>query len=151
MKRILVIHGPNLNMLGRRETSHYGTQTLSEVDAGIRAKSGELGLEVACIQSDDEAVIVRAIQESRGQFDGIIINPAGFGYSSVAIRDALILAGIPAVEVHLSNIHAREPFRRHTLTAPACIGQICGFKGTGYILAMIALRDHPATQDVRTD
>ena len=140
MVKVLVIHGPNLNMLGRREPEHYGSLTLNEIDARIQGLAGELGMEAECFQSNSESAIVERIQQ--GACDCIIINPAAFTHTSVAIRDALLATGIPAIEVHLSNIHKREEFRRHSYVAGVALGQISGFGPEGYLLALRAARAH---------
>jgi 3-dehydroquinate dehydratase-2 len=139
MKRVAVIHGCNLNLLGRREPEIYGHATLEEINAQIAALAKELGLEVTFTQSNHEGEIIEAIQGCLGRADGIILNPAGFTTTSVGILDAIKAAGVPAVEVHLSNVHAREKFRRHSLIAPAAVGQICGFGADSYLLALRAL------------
>lgn len=139
MLRILVIHGPNLNMLGRREPEVYGTTTLAEIDARLQARAGALGASVECIQSNHEGVILDRIAEAPGVFDGIVINPAAWTHTSVALRDAIKGCGLPAVEVHLSNVHAREAFRQNSLIAPVCIGQISGFGPDSYLLGLEGL------------
>ncbi|MBO2520676.1 MAG: type II 3-dehydroquinate dehydratase [Firmicutes bacterium] len=139
MPRILVIHGPNLNMLGRREPEVYGRTTLAEIDEGIRAKARELGVAVECVQSNHEGVILDRIAEAPGIYDGIVINPAAWTHTSVALRDAIKGCGLPAVEVHLSNIYAREPLRHTSLIAPVCIGQVSGFGPDSYLLALEGL------------
>lgn len=139
MKRVAVIHGCNLNLLGRREPEIYGRATLEEINAQIAALAQELGLEVTFAQSNHEGEIIEAIQGCMGTADGIILNPAGFTTTSVGVLDAVKAVGIPTVEVHLSNVHAREKFRRHSLIAPAAVGQICGFGADSYLLALRAL------------
>jgi 3-dehydroquinate dehydratase-2 len=141
MITIQVIHGPNLNVLGRRETQVYGETTLNEIDRVIRDRAKELGIEVNIIQSNHEGVIVDTIQEAADRCDGILINPAAYTHTSLAIRDAIAAASIPAVEVHLSNIHAREPFRHQSLVAPVAVGQISGFGCNSYILGLQAVVD----------
>ncbi len=136
-----MIHGPNLNLLGRREPSVYGTETLSEIEERIRDLARELEVEVAFFQANGEGDLVSRIQEAAGKADGIVINPAAYTHTSVAIRDALAAVGIPAVEVHLSNIHAREEFRRESRIAPVCVGQIGGFGAQSYLLGVRALAD----------
>lgn len=138
---ILVIHGPNLDLLGKREPEIYGTQTLPDIDAAIRVRARERGGVVDICQSPHEGVIVERIGEAVGVYDGIIINPAAYTHTSVAIRDAIAAVGIPTVEVHLSNVQAREEFRKHSLIAPVCVGQISGFGMRSYFLALDALID----------
>lgn len=137
--KVLVIHGPNLNMLGGREPEVYGTLSLSEIDRRIRDLAGELGLEVSLIQSNSEAEIIGSIQS--GDHDLLIINPAAFTHTSVAIRDAISSTGKPAIEVHLSNIHGREEFRKHSYVAGVALGQISGFGAESYLLAMRAAKE----------
>jgi 3-dehydroquinate dehydratase-2 len=139
MKRIAVIHGCNLNLLGRREPEIYGRTTLEEINRRVEALAGELGVAVTFVQSNHEGEIIEAVQRCWTEADGIIINPAAFTHTSVGIHDALKAVGKPTVEVHLSNIHAREEFRRHSLVAPATIGQIAGFGADSYLLALRAL------------
>jgi 3-dehydroquinate dehydratase-2 len=141
MKSILVIHGPNLNLLGQRETAIYGQVTLAEIDALIQATAKELGLEVSCLQSNHEGEIVSAIHGAMGKFEGLLINPGAYTHTSVAIRDAVAGSGLPCVEVHLSNIHAREEFRHHSFIAPVAKGQICGFGPQSYVLGLRALKN----------
>jgi len=138
MKKILVIHGPNLNLLGEREPDIYGATTLNDINGGIEALAGEIGVAVECFQSDHEGDIVGKIGKARNIFSAIIINPAAYTHTSVAIRDAIAAAGVPAIEVHLSNIYAREEFRRKSLVAPVCRGQIAGFGAESYLLALRA-------------
>ncbi|HWP35051.1 MAG TPA: type II 3-dehydroquinate dehydratase [Thermodesulfobacteriota bacterium] len=140
-RAILVIHGPNLNLLGRREPEIYGRSTLAEIDASLAALGRELGLEVESFQSNHEGAIVERIQqagEARERPAAIIINPAAYGHTSVAIRDALLAVGIPAIEVHLSNTFRREPFRRRSLIADVAVGVIAGFGPESYRLALRA-------------
>ena len=136
--RILVIHGPNLNLLGSREPHIYGKATLAEIDAELDARGGRAGATVEHFQSNVEGEIVTRIQQARGAVDAIVINPAAYTHTSVAIRDALEAVQVPAVEVHLTNLHAREPFRRESLTAGACAGQVMGFGATSYYLGLDA-------------
>jgi 3-dehydroquinate dehydratase-2 len=139
VKRILVIHGPNLNLLGTREKAVYGTVTLAEVDAAMQALAKELGLSLEIVQSNHEGEIVSAIQGAMGKADGLVINPGAYTHTSVAIRDSIAGTGIPCVEVHLSNIHAREEFRHHSFIAPVAKGQIAGFGLQSYLLGLRAL------------
>lgn len=137
--KILVLHGPNLNMLGSREPGIYGTITLEHINYDLSKLALELGCELSIIQSNSEGEIIDAIQGASGRFHGILINPAAYTHTSVAIRDALSAVALPAVEVHLSNIHAREEFRRHSLIAPIAKGQISGFGADSYLLGLRAL------------
>ena len=134
--KVLVIHGPNLNLLGRREHEVYGRQTLEEINALLEAEAARLGVEVSFYQSNHEGEIVTAIQGAADDCDALIINPAAYTHTSVAIRDALAAIGLPALEVHLSNLYRREEFRHRSLTAPACVGVISGFGPLGYLAAL---------------
>lgn len=140
-KRVMVIHGCNLDLLGKREPEIYGSATLAEIDGQIASLAAELGLEVRSAQSNHEGEIIAAIHGCAGWADGIIINPAGFTTTSVGILDAVKAVGLPTVEVHLSNIHAREEFRRHSVIAPVTVGQVCGFGANSYLLALRALAE----------
>jgi 3-dehydroquinate dehydratase-2 len=135
--RILVLHGPNLNLLGTREPDVYGTTTLAEIDASLAALGAELGVEIETSQSNHEGVLVDWIQAARA--DGILINPGGYTHTSVAIRDALTGIGIPFVEVHLSNIDGREPFRRQSLFSDVAIARVAGFGPQSYTVALRGL------------
>ena len=137
--KILVIHGPNLNLLGTRETSVYGRTTMSEINQKLKKEAVSLGAVLTIQQSDHEGKIVDLIGKAPKKFDGILINPAAYTHTSVAVRDALLAANLPAVEVHLSNIYRREEFRQHSLTAPACVGQIAGFGMQSYLLGLQGL------------
>lgn len=139
MKKILVLNGPNINMLGIREKNIYGRQDYESLCAYIKSAAVRMGAQVEILQSNYEGDLVTAIQKAYGVYDGIIINPAAFTHYSIAILDALKAVNIPTIEVHISNIHAREEFRHKSVTAPACLGQICGLGFTGYILALEAL------------
>ncbi len=139
---ILVIHGPNLNCLGLREPDHYGGLTLIQIDNIIRADAYRRNISLDIRQTNIEGDIIAWIHSASETYNGIIINPAGFSYSSIGIRDAISLSKLPTIEVHLSNIHARESFRRNSLIAPVCIGQISGFKESSYILALQAIILH---------
>ena len=139
MKKILVVHGPNLDLLGQREPKVYGRTTLKEIDRALRALAKKGGAALTIIQSNHEGEIVDLIGSSRGKFDALLINPAAYTHTSVAIRDAVAASGLKAVEVHLSNIHAREEFRQTSLIAPVCAGQISGFGADSYLLGLQAV------------
>ena len=136
---ILVVHGPNLNMLGKREPEHYGSRTLEEINASLHAKAAELGLEISTFQSNHEGEIVESIQKGVGRVQGLIINPAAFTHTSVAIRDAILILDVPTIEVHLSNIHKRESFRQRSFIADIATAQISGLGASGYLYALEAL------------
>ncbi len=138
---VLVIHGPNLNMLGLREPDVYGRTRLEQIDTRLAALGREWGLTVTCFQSNHEGAIVDRIQEAAGITDGIIINPAAYTHTSIAIRDALLMLPVPIIEVHISNIHKRESFRQRSLVADVATGQIIGLGIDGYYLALRALAD----------
>jgi 3-dehydroquinate dehydratase II len=139
--RVLVLHGPNLNLLGEREPEVYGTQTLAELDAEIAAGAKELGIEVRCEQHSAEGAIVDALHAARTAYAAVVINPGAYAHYSYAIADAIAAIGIPVVEVHLSNIAARESFRRTSVTAAACRGVVSGLGFAGYLLALRALAE----------
>ena len=136
--RILVLHGPNLNLLGQREPEHYGRVDLATIDAMLVRAGQRLGVAVECFQSNHEGQLIDAIHAAIGRCEGIVINPGGLSHTSVSLRDALA-AGPPALEVHLSNIHARERFRQRSLTAGACLGGVYGLGAAGYVLALEGL------------
>ncbi len=138
---VQVLHGPNLNTLGVREPEIYGTTTLDEIDGMLRALGKEHGIDVQCFQSNHEGALIDRVQEARTWADAIVINPGGFTHTSVALRDALIASDLPVVEVHLSNVHAREAFRRHSYVSDIALGVICGFGATSYRLAFEAVRE----------
>ncbi|MEE8310662.1 MAG: type II 3-dehydroquinate dehydratase [Candidatus Binatia bacterium] len=137
---ILVVHGPNLNLLGTREPEVYGSRTLADVDAELDTVAKELGCTVETFQSNSEGDLVSAIQGARGRHSGILINPAAYTHTSVAIRDAVLAVELPVVEVHLSNIHKREEFRRRSLLSDVVEGQVAGFGVQSYVLGLRALR-----------
>ncbi len=137
--KIAVVNGPNLDVLGKREPGVYGTVTLAEIEAGLRTKARELGVDLQFFQSNSEGSIIDHLHELEGTVDGLIINPAAFSHYSVAVRDALAFLSMPIVEVHLSNIYAREPFRHHSITSEVVTGQISGLGFQGYLLALQGL------------
>ena len=139
MKKVLVIHGPNLNLLGQREVKVYGTVSIKEINRALEKEAKSLKLELKIVQSNHEGKIVDLIGQTQNQYDGILINPAAYTHTSVAIRDALLASGLPAVEVHLSNIYKREEFRQHSLTAPACTALLAGFGEGSYVLGLRGL------------
>jgi 3-dehydroquinate dehydratase-2 len=140
--KILVLHGPNLNLLGKREPGVYGTVTLSEINDAITALAGELEAEVTIFQSNSESALIESIHSAAASCDGILINPAAFTHTSIAIRDAIAAVALPLVEVHLSNIHAREKFRSRSFIAPVAVGQVSGFGLDSYLLGFRALFNH---------
>lgn len=137
--KILVVNGPNLKLLGTREPAIYGRETLDDILRKLSAHAAKKNIAMDVFQSDIEGDLVDAIGKARGVCDGIVINPAAYTHTSVAVRDALAACGVPAVEVHLSNTHKREPFRHESLTAAVCVGQVMGFGGAGYVLALEGL------------
>jgi len=139
MKKILVVHGPNLQLLGEREVSVYGKVTLKQINAAIEKEAQSIGVKIEILQSNHEGEIVDRIGSARREFSGILINPAAYTHTSVAIRDALAACGLPAVEVHLSHIYKREDFRQHSMTAPACVAQVTGFGKDSYLLGLRGL------------
>jgi 3-dehydroquinate dehydratase II len=139
--KVLVVHGPNLNLLGEREPEVYGRTTLGDIDRGLTALAGELGLEVESFQSNSEGALVDRIQAARGQIDLLIINPAAYTHTSVAIRDVILAIGVPCIEVHLSNVYKREPFRHHSTIADVAAGRIMGFGADSYMIALRAAKN----------
>jgi len=140
-KTILVLNGPNLNLLGSREPAIYGHETLADIEKACRARAQSLGLALDFRQSNHEGVLIDWVQQGRGKAAGIVINPAGLGHSSVALLDSLLASELPVIEVHLSNIFRREAFRRHSFVSEAARGVICGLGAQGYLLALEALAD----------
>ena len=140
--RILFLDGPNLNVLGEREPGLYGRQTLAAIRKAVVSAARAEGATADFFQSNHEGEIVEALQKARGTADGVVINPAGYTHYSVAIRDALLYCGLPAIEVHLSNPSGREGFRKVSLVEDIVVGRICGFGGYGYVLALLAMLNH---------
>ena len=144
--QLLALHGPNLNLLGTREPGVYGSQTRDQVNAELESRAQALGASISCFQSNHEGALVDRIHEGRGSVDGILINAGAYTHSSIALRDALLGVAIPFVELHLSNTHAREPFRHHSTLADKAVGVICGFGPLSYILALEGLVAHLRAQ-----
>lgn len=140
--KILVLNGPNLNLLGKREPDKYGNKTLKDIENMLRLEAEKLNTDITFQQTNIEGELVTKIQQAKNVYDGIIINPAAYTHTSIAIRDAILAVEIPTVEIHLSNIHKREEFRQKSMTAPACIGQITGFGANSYKLGLIAICDY---------
>lgn len=136
--KILFLNGPNLNLLGQREPEVYGRTSLADIETRVRTRAGDLGVEIQFNQSNLEGELVTWIQSAKGQFDCIVLNAAAYTHTSIALRDAIVATGVPTIEVHLSNVHAREDFRHKSLIAPVCRGQITGFGWRSYLLALEA-------------
>lgn len=145
MSSVLVLNGPNLNLLGTRQPGVYGTTTLADIETACRTKADSLGLGIDCVQSNHEGVLIEAIHDARAKHDGLIINAGAFTHTSIAIMDAVSSVEIPMIEVHLSNIHAREPFRHRSYLAQVAVGQICGLGLHGYLYALEALTERLKT------
>lgn len=141
---LLVLNGPNLNMLGRREPAIYGSTTLADIETACEDLGASLGCTIHCRQTNHEGVMLDWLHESVGTTQGIVLNPGGWTHTSVALRDAVAAIDVPVIEVHLSNVHAREPFRHHSYITPVCIGTIAGLGRLGYLLAIRALASRDA-------
>lgn len=137
--KVLVLHGPNLNLTGFREPDVYGKKPLTDIDADIQSSAQKLNIEVRILQSNSEGILIDTIQEHRQWADGIVINPGALTHYSIALRDAIVSVRLPVIEVHLSNVHSREEFRRHSVISPVTVGQIVGLGSHGYLLALHAL------------
>ncbi len=142
MTHILVLHGPNLNLLGTREPDVYGYETLADINHKLTQQAAQSGITLDTLQSNHEGTLIDALHEVRLTAHGVLINPGAFTHYSYALRDAIAAISLPTVEVHLSNIHAREPFRHQSVLAPVCLGQISGFGWRSYLLGLQALLDH---------
>lgn len=137
--RILFLNGPNLNWLGRREPEIYGRTSLADIEAAVRQRAAERGVEVEFRQTNSEGQLVDWVQQAASAFDAVVLNAGAYTHTSIALRDAIAATGIPTVEIHLSNVHAREEFRRHSMIAPVCRGVICGFGAASYLLGLEAV------------
>ena len=147
--KLLLIHGPNLNMLGVREPEQYGKENFDEINKMLYAYCFRINVELEVFQSNSEGEIVTKIQQALNNFDGIIINPAAYTHTSISIRDAISAVKIPTIEVHLSNVYSREEFRHHSFIAPVCIGQIAGFKSNSYKLAIDAMIEYLKSNEIK--
>jgi 3-dehydroquinate dehydratase II len=141
VKSILLLHGPNLNLLGTREPDVYGSLSLDDINARIQSAGREIGIEVRCLQSNHEGALIDALHDARAWASGVLLNPGGYTHTSVALRDAIAAIGIPVVEVHLSNVYAREEFRHKSLISAVCKGKISGFGWHSYWLGLMALKE----------
>lgn len=139
MDKLLILHGPNLNLLGQRDPEQYGSQTLEEINQRLKDYGAEKGIAVETAQTNSEGELVTLIQEAPRQYRGVILNPGGYSHTSIAIRDAVDAVDIPVIEVHMSNVHGREDFRRRSMIAPVCLGSIAGFGVVSYLLGLEAL------------
>jgi len=151
MAKLLVLHGPNLNLLGTREPEVYGRTTLEQINRDLTALAQEFGIEIDCYQSNHEGALIDRLQEAMGNTHGILFNPGGYTHTSVALRDCISGIRIPTIEVHLSNIHAREEFRHRSILAPVCMGQISGLGAIGYTLGFHALLEDFAKRGLLTE
>jgi 3-dehydroquinate dehydratase-2 len=142
VKRVLVLNGPNLNLLGTREPDVYGSTTLDDIAEELADLGSDLGATIECRQSNQEGQLIDWLHEARDSFDGVLINPGGLTHTSVSLRDGIAAAGLPTVEVHISNTHARESFRHQSVTAAVCIGSVIGFGKNSYTLGLRALIDY---------
>ncbi|MGZ4032514.1 MAG: type II 3-dehydroquinate dehydratase [Tumebacillaceae bacterium] len=150
MANVLVLHGPNLNLLGTREPDVYGRTTLEQINRDLQLLADRFGVEMDCFQSNHEGELIDRLQAAMGNTDGIIFNPGAYTHTSIALRDCLSAIRIPTIEVHLSNIHAREEFRHRSMIAPVAMGQICGLGALGYTLAFHALLEDFAKRELFT-
>ena len=141
MKRVLILNGPKMNMLGKREPSVYGHLSLEEMNRKILEKAESIGIQADFFQSSHEGALIDRLHQSYGNYDAVILNAAAYTHYSIAIRDAVKASGVPVIEVHMSNVHAREEFRHKSVLSPVCIGQICGFGINSYIAALYVIRD----------
>ena len=149
MRRILVLHGPNLNALGSREPEIYGPDSLDDINLRLQQLARELDCEVECLQSQHEGVLIDALHGARSRSSGVLLNPSGLTHTSVALRDAVLASGLPVVEVHLSNPHAREPFRHNSMISGVALGVVQGFGADSYLLGLRALAGHLARETKR--